>query len=158
MKNRPIAAWGRAAAACSCPSPILGGTRTVAGGGRRGRSEVGDEVADAKRGVAIQHLGVVALSRPGAREDLPGRPAGGHEVMSQALVQPLQRAEITRSYRSLHLRVEGGGPLVQVAGCPQRPAGAAVPHDQERAPGSGLAEPPAEPDAGADGLVVADRL
>jgi hypothetical protein len=78
--------------------------------------------------------------------------------MSQALVQPLQRAEITRLYRLLHLRVEGGGPLVQVARCLQRPAGAPVPHDQERASGSGLAEPPAEPDAGADGLVVADRL
>src|SRR5258707_4855961 len=116
------------------------GTRTLAvRGGRCRRSKVGGEVADAKRGVAIQHLGVVALARPGAREDLPGRPAVGHEVMSQALIKPLQRAEITRSYRSLHLRVEGGGPLVQIAGCLQRPAGAAVPPDQERAPGSGLA-------------------
>jgi hypothetical protein len=78
--------------------------------------------------------------------------------MSQALIKPLQCAEITRSYRSLHLSVEYGGPLVQVARCLQRPAGAPVPHDQKRAPGSGLAEPPAEPDAGADGLVVADRL
>jgi excisionase family DNA binding protein len=71
-----------------CPSAAdPSGTRALAvRGGRCRRSEVGDEVADAKRGVAIQHLGVVALSRPGAREDLPGRPAGGHEVMSQALV------------------------------------------------------------------------
>src|SRR5258708_34840865 len=45
-----------------------------------------------------------------------------------------------------------------MAGCVQRLAGAAVPLARERAPDSGLAEPPAEPDAGADGLVVADRL
>ena len=44
---------------------------------------------------------------------MPGRPAGGHEVTSQALVQPLQRAEITR--RLDELAATGWPVLVSVS-------------------------------------------
>jgi hypothetical protein len=51
--------------------------------------KVGDEIADAEWGVAVQHFGGGGEILQGARQDLPGRPARGQEVTSQVLVQPL---------------------------------------------------------------------
>jgi hypothetical protein len=77
--------------------------------------EAGHQVQHAERVAGVPDVPGRRPAGQRAREDLPGRAAGRHQLAGQRRVDGQQRVQVGLTDRALHLGVERGRPRVERA-------------------------------------------